>query len=138
MLYSAFFSPGLRCAVQGSQPSVRASGFPQSWLADYTEESFGEDFILLHAHTLLVPSAGNRMCDGVVYMLTICLRYRQDASEIEPAENNSSTVQMQPFFLPTKWDVFMLVLKKVAKCHSSACHPISSTTDLSFSDVFLN
>lgn len=42
----------------------------------------------------------NRTCDGTVHALATCLRRRQDTSEIKPAEINSSTVQVQPFFPP--------------------------------------
>lgn len=53
-------SPRLRCTLWGTQPSMKASGFPQSWFTDYPGESIREDFIFLCADTLPVPSAGKQ------------------------------------------------------------------------------
>lgn len=56
----ALLSPCLGCAGQGAQPSIRESGFPQSWSTDYPEEVLRENFIFLHADVLLIPSAGKQ------------------------------------------------------------------------------
>lgn len=76
------------------------------------------------------------MCDGVTHTLTICLRHRQDTSEIKPARSNSSALQMQPFF-PCKAGTIYVSTQKGGLYHSSACHPISGT-DLSFDNLFLD